>query len=89
MSATSSFSELVDRFREANPAKRSKGGRSRPMTYSAVAKKLGISRTQLYNLLNGEQGAGDAFEKKLAKGLGLAQSTVHKSLNAAQTMGRS
>lgn len=84
MSTTSSFSELVDRFRAANPQKN-----GRPMTYSAVAKKLGISRTQLYNLMGGEQGAGDAFEKKIAKGLGLSQSTVHRGLNAAQMVGRS
>lgn len=84
MSATSSFSELVDRYRRTMR----KAG-DRPLTYSSAAKKLGISRTQLYNLMNGDQGAGTEVEAKLAKVLGLSVSTVHRGIATAKMTGRS
>lgn len=80
--ATSTFSKLVDRYR-------TKGREGKPpIPYGVVAKRAGISRQYLYDLMNGEKEASDAVEVRLARVLSLEQATVHRALTASSLVGR-
>lgn len=69
-------------FRQLIDIARSKGlaAHRRPRTMAWLARTTGVSRPQLYNLINGTQTAPTWTVAKIARGLGLTRCVVEVAL---------